>query len=86
MGVEPADIERFERADSSRNGADRLNAILRHTDLLTQAPRDGSPASLEALRKAGFSAQDIVTNSQVIAFVSYQIRMVALLRAMGEEP
>lgn len=61
----------------------RLAAILRHTDLLTTSSRSGSPEAIARLRQAGLSAQDIVTISQLIAYMSYEIRMVALLRAMG---
>jgi CMD domain protein len=61
----------------------RLTAILRHSDLLTTSSRTGSPAALELLREAGLTARDIVTVSQLIAYLSYQIRTIATLRAMG---
>ena len=62
----------------------RLQAILRHADLLTMAPRKGSPQALERLKAAGLTTRDIVTVSQIVAFLSYQIRMVALLQAMED--
>jgi CMD domain protein len=61
----------------------RLTALLRHADLLTTSSRTGSAAALELLREAGLTARDIVTVSQLIAYLSYQIRMIATLRAMG---
>jgi CMD domain protein len=61
----------------------RLTTILRHADLLTTSSRTGSPAALELLTEAGLTARDIVTVSQLIAYLSYQIRMIATLRAMG---
>jgi CMD domain protein len=61
----------------------RLIAILRHADLLTTSSRTGSPAAISSLREAGLTARDIVTVSQLIAYLSYEIRMVAALRAMG---
>lgn len=63
---------------------DRLKAILAHTDLLTHTSRDGSPAAIAALRAAGLEPRDIVTVSQLIAFLSYEVRILATLRAMEE--
>jgi CMD domain protein len=63
--------------------AARLSAILGHADLLTTSSRTGSPAAIESLREAGLTVTDIVTVSQLIAYLSYQIRMIATLRAMG---
>jgi CMD domain protein len=63
----------------------RLAAILGHTDMLTTSSRSGSLEAIAALREAGLSARDIVTISQLIAFMSYEVRMIALLRAMGGE-
>jgi len=51
--------------------------------LLTTDSRRGSQEALGALKQAGLTAPDIVTISQLIAYLSYQIRIVALLRAMG---
>ena len=42
-------------------------------------------SDLEALRDAGLAARDIVTIAQIVAFVSYQVRVVAGLRALAEE-
>lgn len=63
---------------------DRLRAILAHTDLLTRASGNGSPAAIAALRAAGLEPRDIVTASQLIAYLSYEIRVLATLRAMEE--
>lgn len=62
----------------------RLNAMLAHVDLLTLEPSAASPEALTALRTAGLSTRDIVTISQLIAFVSFQVRLLASLRVMKE--
>jgi alkylhydroperoxidase domain protein/CMD domain protein len=54
----------------------RLAAIVRHTDLLTVRPATASPADLARLRSAGLSTAQVVTVSQLAAFVSYQTRLV----------
>jgi len=61
----------------------RIGAALAHAHLLVFRPRDASPAALQALLDAGWSADDIVTLSQLVAFLSFQIRVVTGLRAMA---
>lgn len=60
-----------------------LGAALRHADLLTTRPADARKSDLIALKDAGFSPAGIVSLSQTIAFVAYQLRLVAGLRAFG---
>ncbi|WP_342358788.1 CMD domain protein [Terrarubrum flagellatum] len=60
----------------------RAAAIARHADLLTLAPRDATRASIDALRDAGVSEPDIVRLSELAAFVNYQARVIAGLRAL----
>jgi len=59
-----------------------LPALLRFAAALTTDPRDGDRAALEALRHAGLDDAAIVALAQLVAFVSYQLRVVAGLRAM----
>ena len=54
-----------------------------HMHLLVFHPRDAAPAALQALLDAGWSTTDIVTLSQIAAFLSFQIRVVAGLRALA---
>lgn len=54
----------------------RLAAALEHAHLLVLHPRDASPAALQALLDAGWSTTAIVTLSQLVAFLSFQIRVV----------
>ncbi len=63
---------------------DRLGAAIRHADLLTTQPAATGPADLAALKAAGFSPAGILSLSQTVAFVAYQLRLIAGLRALGE--
>jgi len=60
----------------------RLAAALAHTHMLVFHPRDASPAALQALLDAGWSTDGIVTLSQLVSFLTFQIRVVAGLRAL----
>jgi uncharacterized protein YciW len=51
--------------------------------MLVFHPRDASPASLQTLHDAGWSKNDIVTLSQLVAFLAFQIRAVAGLRTLA---
>jgi CMD domain protein len=64
----------------------RLSAALEHAHLLVFRPRDASPAALQSLLDAGWSTTGIVTLSQLVAFLSFQIRVVAGLRALAAAP
>ena len=72
--------------DARRVLGTRLAAALEHTHLLVFRPRDANPAALQALIGAGWSIDGIVTLSQLVAFLSFQIRTVAGLRALGAAP
>jgi CMD domain protein len=61
----------------------KLAAALEHAHLLVFHPRDAGNAALQKLIDAGWSATDIVTISQLVAFLSFQIRVVAGLRALA---
>lgn len=62
----------------------RLQAILRFTQTLTEQPVDGDKAALLKLPAAGLSTPEVVALAQLIAFVAYQLRVVAGLQAMVE--
>lgn len=61
---------------------DRLRAILVFTRTLIENPIEGDKAAIETLPKAGLTIPAVVALAQLIAFVSYQIRVVAGLKAM----
>jgi CMD domain protein len=60
----------------------RLNAIVRHMDLLTREPKKATRADIEALKDAGISEPDIVRLSELAAFVNYQVRVIAGLKKL----
>jgi CMD domain protein len=61
----------------------RVAAAFEHVHMLVFHPRDATPAALQALLDAGWSTNDIVTLSQIAAFLSFQIRVVTGLRTLA---
>ena len=61
----------------------RLAAAVEHVHMLVLHPRDADRRALQALLDAGWSTTDIVTLSQITAFLSFQIRVVAGLRTLA---
>jgi CMD domain protein len=70
-------------AEARRALGPRLAAAFEHMHLLVFHPRDAAPAALQALLDAGWSTTDIVTLSQIAAFLSFQIRVVAGLTTLA---
>ena len=64
----------------------RLAAAFDYMHLLVFHPRDAAPAELQALLDAGWSTTDIVTLSQIAAFLSFQIRVIAGLHILAGPP
>ncbi|MGJ7511246.1 CMD domain protein [Variovorax sp. GT1P44] len=64
----------------------RLSAALAHAHLLVFYPRDAGAQDLQALLDAGWSPTDIVTLSQLVAFLAFQVRVVAGLQVLAEHP
>ena len=60
----------------------RLRELLRFTHTLITQPVAGDKAALQRLPAAGLSTPAVVALTQLIAYVSYQIRLVAGLRAL----
>ncbi|WP_375312928.1 CMD domain protein [Bradyrhizobium sp. A5] len=61
----------------------RLVAALDHAHLLVFRPRDAAAADMKALLAVGWSNTGIVTFSQLVAFLSFQVRVVTGLRVLG---
>lgn len=59
-----------------------LYAILHFTRTLTLKPIEGDQSALLALENAGITTEDCIALAQLIAFLSYQIRLVTGLKAM----
>jgi len=64
----------------------RLTAAFEHVHMLVFHLRDSNAAALQALLDAGWSTDDIVTLSQLVAFLSFQIRTVGGLRVLAAAP
>ncbi len=93
-----ADLERHFRAVLDRVGASaaekhvadldfsgddrRASALIRHADLIAGDPKSAAGSDIGLLREAGVADPDIVRLSELVAFVSYQIRVVAGLKLM----
>ena len=66
-------------------GNPRDTAILRHVDLVSQSPKTAVQGDIVALRDAGMAEADIVRLAELIAFVNYQLRVVAGLQLLGDK-
>ena len=71
-------------ADAGRDAtpSPALPAMLDFAAALTTDPRRGDRAAIEPLRRAGLGDAAIVALAQLVAFCSYQLRVVAGLQAM----
>jgi len=63
---------------------EKLSSALDQAHLLVFRPRESSPAALKLLSDAGWSVTDVVTLSQLVAFLTFQLRVVAGLRVLKE--
>lgn len=82
--VDAAALQAVQHGDPATLSDARLRAILTFTRTLIERPIDGDRDALLRLPAAGLSTPDVVTLSQLIAFLSYQTRLVAGLRALRE--
>ena len=69
---------------SSGELAPRLHALIAHVDRLTHEPRAATPEHLQELKAQGLTDANIVSLSQLIAFVSFQVRALVGLQLLGE--
>ncbi|WP_298925866.1 CMD domain protein [uncultured Ramlibacter sp.] len=83
LDVDQATLQQIEAPKPSV--APRLKALLAHTDLLTLRPRDAKPAHLQALRDQGLSDRAIVSLAQLVSYASFQVRLLAGLKALAGE-
>ncbi|KKY76983.1 alkylhydroperoxidase [Enterobacter cloacae] len=66
--------------------SERLTPALNFARLLTFSPVEASPGALQPLTQAGWSKEGIVTLAQLIAFVSFQSRLIVGLRLLNDKP
>ena len=62
-------------AEASAALGDRLATALAHAHLLVFRPREARAGDIRALVAAGWSADDIVRLSQLVAFLTFQLRL-----------
>lgn len=81
----PADLlTRAESTETDWTEETPFGAAIRHADRVTREPAQAEAAHLQLLKDAGYTPAGILSLAQVIAFVNYQLRLVAGLRAFGE--
>jgi CMD domain protein len=66
-------------------GGDRFTLLLHYADLVAAEPERCAQEDIDELTEHGLSAQDIVAATQLIAFVPFQTRLLAGLRALQQE-
>lgn len=82
-GIDPALVDAVDAGTPLPVLPDeRLATILDFTGKLIVKPLDGDREALEALVNVGLSTPAVVALGQLIAFLSYQIRVAAGLKAM----
>jgi hypothetical protein len=81
-GADANTLSLVAEAKLSHIAEPRLKAILTFTHTLITDPIRADKQALLALKQAGLTTPEIVTLAQLIAFVSYQVRLAAGLRAM----
>ena len=81
--ADPALIETVETGAITALESERVATILGFTTKLIERPIEGDRAAVQALVDAGLTTPAIVALGQLIAFLSYQVRVVAGLRAMA---
>ena len=75
---------RNETPDAEASG--RVIAMLRHAELVTRYPAKAVQRDLVKLAALGLAPPDIVTLSQIIAFVAYQARVLVAFGYLGDNP
>ena len=84
LGASSESIAAIEQRDGVDALGPRTSAIMRHVDLLTEAPGQATPHDLQQLQASGLRAPEIVTLAQLIAFLSFQVRVLPVLSLLAE--
>lgn len=83
-GVSDETIARVRDVGTAWTDQTCFGAAVRRADLVTTRPSATEAGHIQELKDAGLSPAGILSLSQVIAFVSYQLRLIAGFRALGE--
>ena len=81
-GVEPLSVASVDTGSLNALSDARLRGILHFTRTLIESPVHGDQAALQALQNVGLSTEEIVVLAQLVAFMSYQVRLAAGLGAL----
>jgi len=81
-GDAPAWVAAIDGAHGQAGVPPRLATMLGFTAKLIERPIEGDRAAVQALVQAGLTPPAIVALAQLIAFLSYQVRLVVGLQAM----
>jgi CMD domain protein len=85
LGTPAATIEAIVAFPNGDGLEPRVEALLAHTDRVTIAPGSAEPEHIEQLKAVGLTPKAIVTIGQLIGFLGYQVRAIAVARAFAEE-
>jgi len=83
-GVAPELIARARDVATVWDDGTSLGAAIGRADLVTLRPADTEASDIQLLKEAGLTPAGILSLSQTIAFVAYQVRLIAGLRALGD--
>jgi len=78
----PKALAAAEQIPLEGSGLALADEVLRFTDRLTLWPDTAKPRHLEELQGCGLTPRAIVTLAQLVAFVNYQVRLLAGLRGL----
>jgi uncharacterized protein YciW len=81
-GVAPHVLATIQNDSLQDLAEPRLRAILGFTRTLILAPVEGDQSALKLLQDAGLATTEIVVLAQLIAYLSYQTRLLAGLSAL----
>jgi CMD domain protein len=85
LGATDTELAAIEQFPDGAGLSPREVAILRYADRLTREPGTARPEHIAEVKAAGLSPRDIVTIAQLIAYMSFEVRLLAGLRLLAEE-
>jgi uncharacterized protein YciW len=84
LGTPKATIEAIAAFPNGEGFEPRVEALLALTDRVTIAPGSSEPEHIEQFKAAGLTPKAIVTIGQLVGFLAYQVRAIAVARAFAE--